>query len=801
MISRTWQHFRFEYDRANVLTVWIDVADRTMNVFNSDVILELEEVVDQLETESVTAVVFRSAKASGFFAGADVKQIADLKSPEEIRAVVARGQALFARIEALQIPTVAAIHGPCLGGGLEFALACRHRIALDVSATRLGLPEVQLGLIPAWGGTQRLSRLIGLPTALSMILKGKRLTAAAALRAGLVDAISSETSWETFPSEFARDPAAGRKPVRRSLKQRIVRELLDTVLGRWFVLRAAERQIRRDAENYPALPAALRAVTAAFDTDLNGFEVEQTEFTALIETSACRNLLKLFFWRERARSYGLEAPPEAAAGRGSTRMTSPPPLVTPSTPPPMVADERRDNLVVPTSAEADHSIVRTIGIIGAGAMGAGIGQLAALKGFRVVLKELTPALAEAGLERVTGLLNDMVEKRRLSLKERDEVLQRISASDQFDALADCDLVIEAVVERMDVKRKVFAELDAVLKPHAIIATNTSALSVTEMAAATGRPDKVAGLHFFNPVHRMDLVEVVRTADSSAGTINSLLKLLKKLGKTPIVTSDSPGFLVNRVLFPYIGEAVRMVLEGRDCTTLDREVKRFGMPMGPIELIDHVGLDVAWHVAGTLEHVLPESEDVLRLLGQMVARGWTGRKGGRGFYEYRDGRRRGVNADIQKVVADTGSAPQAGATPDEAVRAEPAHAMETAEDRGLAEQVETECMHPNVGAFLQDNLSEIQRRLIYPMINEAGFCMQEGVVAEPWMVDLAMILGTGFAPFRGGPLTLAEQIGRQTLLNNLHVLSARHGTRFKPSAWLVENRTDPRDVDDRRHVTT
>ncbi|MEZ6132727.1 MAG: 3-hydroxyacyl-CoA dehydrogenase NAD-binding domain-containing protein [Planctomycetaceae bacterium] len=749
MISKVTNHFRTE-ERNGIVTVWIDVADSSMNVFNSSVIEQLEDVVTELETSKAKTVVFRSAKPSGFFAGADVKQIADLKTRQEVEAVITRGQDLFDRINHLPMPTIAAIHGPCLGGGLEFALACKHRIAMDSSATRLGLPEVQLGLIPGWGGTQRLPKRIGLMAALPMILQGRKLSAAKALKAGLVDAVGKEADWDAFVRNWKPTSASHRST---SLLQR----LADSALGRWLVFRTAEKQIARDSVNYPALPAALKAIRAAFNSRLDGFVVERDEFAKLIETPTCRNLLNLFFWRERARTIEIPVRP---------KMSDPEPR-------PRMSDmEKLDH-----SDKQPLVQVTEIGVMGAGAMGAGIGQLAALKGYRVVLKELNRELADAGMERVTKLLDDMVDRKQLSRSERDAALERVRATDSFDDMSNCDLVIEAVVEKMDVKRAVFASLDAVLKPHAVIVSNTSALSVSEMAQATSRADRVAGLHFFNPVHRMDLVEVVRAAETSDDTILTLLKLVKKIGKTPVVTSDSPGFLVNRVLFPYIGEAVRMVMEGHSARELDREIKKFGMPMGPIELIDHVGLDVAWHVAGTLEHVLPESGDVIRFLGQMVARGWMGRKSGRGFYEYVDGKRGDANAAVAEVVRAS------------VINTTTTVAAQTTASDTVSRRIEnSDCVHPNIGAFLKDGLTDTQRRLIYPMINEVGFCMQDAVVAEPWMADLAMILGTGFAPFRGGPMTVADVIGPQTLRNNLNVLAARHGKRFQPSAWLVNRAT-------------
>lgn len=764
MISIVPQHFRRETDSRGITTVWIDVKDRPVNVFDDSVIRELEQVIVELAADSnVKAVVFRSAKSSGFFAGADVHEIAALKDRTAVETVITRGHDLFSSIERLAVPTIAAIHGPCLGGGLEFALACRYRIAMDRSDTRLGLPEVQLGLIPGWGGTQRLPKLIGVAKALPLILQGKKLTAAAALKCGLVDGVSAEDQWDKFVVEFAAStitsPNSTRVRVsgttsrgpRRSWKQKLTELAGKTSLGRWLAFRIAIKQTAREAKNYPALSAALRAVRAAFNNRVDGFLVERNEFADLIETPTCRNLLNLFLWREAARASSSGSRAEPTVMDPVDRM-------------PVTVDRVQGE----SPNSKPDARIQKIAIIGAGAMGAGIGQLAALKGFDIVLKELNPELAKAGGERVARLLDDMVRKKQLSAAERDQVLHRVTTTDCFDDLSDCDLAIEAVVEKMDIKRMVFANLDAVLKPHAIIVSNTSALSVTEMAKAA-RPDRVAGLHFFNPVHRMDLVELVRTEETSDVTTATLLKLVKKLGKTPVVTSDSPGFLVNRVLFPYIGEAVRMVIEGFDCRELDREIKRFGMPMGPVELIDHVGIDVAWHVADTLRDVLPESDNVIHLLGEMVARGWTGKKAGRGFYDYSKGHK-GAATDLMFVRA---SAQIKSARSDSAAFTE--------------QSVDEEIGHRNVGTFLPDGLSDIQRRLIYPMINEVGFCLQDGVVAEPWMADLAMILGTGFAPFRGGPMTMADSIGDSQLLNNLNVLNARHGDRYKASAWLVDRR--------------
>lgn len=749
--NQQWRHLKMERSVNGTVCVRIDVADHSMNVFNDSVLAELEQVITELEQNPDTdAVLFQSGKSAGFFAGADVRQIAELKSREQVEQAVAGGQSLFSRIERLPMPTIAVIHGPCLGGGLEFAMACRYRIALHNSATRLGLPEVQLGLIPGWGGTQRLPRLVGLANALPLILRGNRLTARQAWEIGLVDGIADESHWEALIARF-RDGDFGRIEMRADLPVRMKTRLKTAVRsvirhtyritdrigsGRRMILKAASRKIARDARNYPALSSALIAVEAGFDAGQDGFLVERSEFAKLIETPTCRNLLNLFFWREKARS-----------------------------------------------VNTDGSGIRKVAIIGAGAMGAGIGQLAAIKGFEVVLKELTPELAAAGRQRVHKLLNDMVRSGKLSDAERQSCLQRLTFTDLWEPVADADLAIEAVVEKLEVKQQVFAELDQRLKSSAIIVSNTSALSVSAMAQVTRRADQVAGLHFFNPVHRMDLVEVIAAPETSQQTVKLLLAFLRKLGKTPVNTTDSPGFVVNRILFPYLGESIRMVMEGQDPGEIDREIRRFGMPMGPLELMDYVGLDVGLHVATTLRSVLPESDNVIPSLQQMVDAGLIGLKCGKGFYLYKNGKRQESNRLALHMIARGNTTVDSS---DHGTPVENSRVLAITGDGGASR-------------FLEDGMTMVQRRLIYPMINEAAFCIQEGVAAESWMIDLAMVLGTGFAPFRGGPLTMADQIGLETVLNNLAVLGAYHGERFKPAAVLAEQRAGNQPVSSIRHT--
>lgn len=707
---KTYENFSVSTDDRGVTVVSLNVPGRPLNVLDHLVMTELDQIVHDLESGSdIKLVVFQSSKESGFLAGADVSTIAGIESANEALRLIEAGQTLFQRIEWLPMPTIAVIHGPCLGGGLELSLACDYRVARDNSSTKIGLPEIKLGLIPGWGGTQRLPRVAGLTSALKMILTGKFLGASEAFKIGLVDRAISPDRWDVDLAVFMEDVLAGdhlASPAkRRPLWQRIAES---TRIGRAMILHATEKSIRSKANQFPALPAALRAIRYAFNGGLKGYMCEREEFVDLLATPTCWNLLSLFFARERARNL-----------------------------------KTWTNEIGPAVHETP---IRKVGVIGAGAMGAGIGQLSAVRGYDVVIKEINEEAAEAGRERVKHLVDDLARRKGWSDSKTNDLANKISITCHEKPLIDCDLVIEAVVERADVKDRVFADLDQTVKQSAILTSNTSSLSVSRMAAATGRPSKVAGLHFFNPVHRMELVEVVRAADTEDATISRLVGFVKALGKTPIVTSDSPGFLVNRVLFPYLGEAVVMVGEGFDVEAMDKQVRRFGMPMGPLELLDQVGLHVALHVATSLDGVLSGVEPVVRQLTSMVDRGFLGKKSGAGFYRYVKGKRSGVTDLIDGLQEVTSGRKQ---------------------------------------DFVDDGMTPIQRRLVYPMLCEAIRCLEEGVVKEPWAIDLGMVLGTGFAPQRGGPLHVVDSVGLKTVAENMSRLRTQLGDRFAPPTRLRE----------------
>jgi 3-hydroxyacyl-CoA dehydrogenase/enoyl-CoA hydratase/carnithine racemase len=703
-----YNNFQIEHDARGVTTVSLDVPGRPMNVLTNEVMMELDQIVHELETGGDTKLVlFQSSKESGFLSGADVEALQQLDSATDAIRAVESGQMLFQRIEWLPFPTVAVIHGPCLGGGLEWALSCKYRIARDNSSTKIGLPEIKLGLIPGWGGTQRLPKRVGLANALSMILTGKHLSADQAYRMGLVDRAIAPERWEVGVNEFVDEVLSHRVPASHRRRPRWQRMLESTRLGQRLMLRSAAKSIAGKTRHYPALASAIKAIRTGLSPNPDGFLCERDEFVELLATPTSRHLIGLFFAQQKARKL-------------STWVSDSSPLIH-TTP------------------------IRRVGVIGAGAMGAGIGQLAAVRGFDVVVKEVNDEAADAGRKRIDKLVDDLARRKRWDSDERDAVINKISVGCDDRMLSDCDLVIEAVVERMDVKESVFRTLDAVVKRDGILTSNTSSLSITEMARVTQRGTKVAGLHFFNPVHRMELVEVVRAAETDDETLARLVTFVKALGKTPVVTADAPGFLVNRVLFPYLGEAVLMVGQGCSVLEIDSQVRRFGMPMGPLELLDQVGIDVAHHVAHSLTDTLPGVEPVAHMLTAMVEQGQLGKKAGIGFYHYRKGKR-GSAATLPFTI-------QPG-------------------------------VNPEPSEFLDDSMTAAQRRLIYPMLAEAVRCHEHQIVEQPWAIDLAVVLGTGFAPHHGGPLQLIDSIGCKTVVHNLRSLHRHLGDRFSVPGELI-----------------
>ena len=590
-------NFDVHRDQRGVLTAILNVSGQAMNVFNESVIRDLHDLLVAVKhDETVKALVFRSGKENGFLAGADLHLIERLHTAVAAREMCHSGQELLGRLADLAIPTVAVVNGVCLGGGLEFALACKHRLVLDDPRTKLGLPEVELGLLPGWGGTQRLPRLVGLSTALPMLLTGRKVGAREAVKIGLADRVVSPGELDAQLDQFLAGLLNGKVAKRRGTRTgRLRRWFLDrTAIGRRLVMWQARRGIVANAEHYPALPAILRAVSEGLRGGIgHGLDVERDEFARLFMTEAHHSLLGLFFQREQARKAETWA-------RG------------------LAAKPRR---------------VKKVGVIGGGVMGAGIAHWAASQGFEVVLREVNDELLDAGLLRIRELFQESVRKHALTEADSAASFGAIAATTDWSAFHDVDLAIEAVTERLDIKCEVFRDLERHCPPNAVLVSNTSALSIKAIASALLDAHRVLGLHFFNPVHRMPLVEIVKTELSRDEDVAMLVDFVKKLGKVPVVTTDSPGFVVNRILFPYLDEAVRLHVEGVATQEIDRVLKRFGMPMGPLELLDQVGLDVAAHVADSLSGLSPQPSPTAQRLHEMVARGWLGKKSGEGFYKY------------------------------------------------------------------------------------------------------------------------------------------------------------------------
>ncbi|HWP33983.1 MAG TPA: 3-hydroxyacyl-CoA dehydrogenase NAD-binding domain-containing protein, partial [Thermodesulfobacteriota bacterium] len=593
----------------DVALVTFDRPGSTVNVLSTPVMARLNEICAELERAAaageIHGVVVASAKPDVFIAGADVREIAAIADAADGEAKAARGQAILERLARLPLTTVAAIHGACLGGGLELALACRMRVATDDPKTRLGLPEVTLGIIPGFGGTQRLPRLIGLEAALDLILTGRQVDGRTARRLGLVDDLVARPILLAVAKAYARGQARPR-PRPQPLARRLRRLLLErTRPGRALLFRQAERTVRaRTRGRYAAPLKALEAVRGGLELPLaQALALEARLIGPLLASDACKALVGLFLVQEQAKRQAV----------GPARS------------------------------------VAKIGVVGAGLMGAGIAQAAAAAGLDVRLRDVSVEALAEGMKRVAAVVREGVRRGRLAPAEAAAQLARISATTDWRGFRRADLVIEAVVEDAEVKREVFRQAAAVA-PAALLASNTSSLSIDTLAEGLPDPARLVGMHFFNPVHRMPLVEVVRGRRTGEEALATAVALAKQLGKTPVVVGDGPGFLVNRVLAPYLAEAVRCVLEGVAIERVDGAMEDFGMPAGPLAVLDEVGLDTAARVAAVLEAGLGPRFAFGPPLERLLEAGRRGRKGGLGFYRYdAAGRRRGPDPAVYRLL--------------------------------------------------------------------------------------------------------------------------------------------------------
>jgi 3-hydroxyacyl-CoA dehydrogenase/enoyl-CoA hydratase/3-hydroxybutyryl-CoA epimerase len=690
-----------EEDGLGVLT--FDRPGEKVNTFSREVFEEFSDVLLRIARETrLKGLLIRSGKPDTFIAGADVKEFVDLPSAR-IREGSARGQALFEQLARFPIPTVAAINGTCLGGGTELALACDYRLMSDARKAKIGMPEVQLGIFPAWGGCARLPRLVGLAAALDLILTGKQLDAKRARKIGLVDEAVPAAIFEEWSRRFAHEKRGSGKPRPGRRGPAGVRDwvLEKNPIGRRLIFKTAREKIVKTMDfHYPAPLEALSVLEESYGLPIEAaLEIENAHIANIFGGEVQRNLLSIFFWTEEVKK-------ETGVSDSAVR-----PLP-----------------------------VTRVGVLGAGVMGGGIAQLAADKGIPARMKDIAPDALAHGYAAAAAVWKKAVERRRLKPRQMAAKMALLSGTLDYSGFSRCDVTIEAVVEKLGVKRAVLKEWEAVVPETAIFASNTSTLPIGEIAAGALAPQRVVGMHFFNPVDRMPLVEVIRGPRSSDSSVATVFALAKTLGKTPVVVKDSPGFLINRILAPYLSEGVRLVKEGCPIEDVDRAMTEFGMPVGPLALLDDVGLDVAVKAGEVLEAAFPER---MRRAGDeaLAAAGRLGRKSGKGFYDYRNGKRAGPSLEACELLGvPPGKTSPAGA-------------------------------------------DEIESRLVLSMINEAAHCMAEELVASAAKLDLAMIFGTGFPPFRGGLLRHADSLGAARVLATLEELASRLGTRFQPAPLL------------------
>jgi 3-hydroxyacyl-CoA dehydrogenase/enoyl-CoA hydratase/3-hydroxybutyryl-CoA epimerase len=661
------KHWRRQIDQQSVCWLTLDRVGATANTLSAEVLGELAEQISEIERLDCRGLVIKSGKSSGFILGADVREFSQLRTADEGTASAARGQALLDRLENLHIPTVAAIDGYALGGGLELALACRYRVAVDSFERTLGLPEVQLGIHPGFGGTVRCVQLLGAPRALDLMLTGRSVSPREALAMGLVDRVAERSALDAAAADMVmKRPSPRRAPLRlRVLSTAVVRPVLAA-----FMRKQVARRARRD--HYPAPYAIIDLWQRYGGHGAAALRAEAVSIGRLFVTPTCRNLVRVFELRERLRNL---APREAGIAR--------------------------------------------VHVVGAGTMGGDIAAWCALRGLSVTLQDRAQQYVEPALARARELFR----KRLRAPGEADAALARLKVDLDAAEIGSADLVIEAIIENPDAKRALFSNLEPKLRSDALIATNTSSIVLEKLGDALQSPGRLVGLHFFNPVASLPLVEVIHGRDTTPETVQKALSFVTRIGKLPLPCRSAPGFLVNRLLTPYMLEALYAHMDGHALETIDAAAKAFGMPVGPIELADRVGLDVALHVAEILSEVLAAKPP--ELLRQKVAKGELGAKTHRGFYSYDKNDKAIKDRSVTKADVD------------------------------LAD------------------------RLILPLLNEAVACLHEGIVADADLLDAGVVFGTGFAPFRGGPIRYARERGVAAIVGQLENLAQRFGTRFTP----------------------
>lgn len=690
--------FKLNIDENDFAWLAIDVPGEKMNTLQAAFAEEMEDVFAQLDEKksSIKGLIVHSLKPDNFVAGADVRMLDACSTAAEAQALAEKGQQMFQHLSDLPYPVVAAIHGPCLGGGLELALACDYRVCTDSDKTRLGLPEVQLGLLPGSGGTQRLPRLIGLLPSLDLILTGKQLRAKKAKKLGVVDAVVPETILLDVAKSFVEKNAGKSKGKRKvSTKEKLIS---NTGLGRKVIFeQAAKKTFEKTRGNYPAADAILEVIRYGLEKGFEqGQKKEAERFAELVMTSESKALRSIFF--------------------ATTEM-------------------KKEN-----GSDAEPLPIKRAAVLGGGLMGAGISHVSVAKAkVPVRIKDVSEDGVLNALKYNYKLFETQRKRRIISKAQLQSKMLQLSGGTDFTSFNHTDIVIEAVFEDLDLKQKMVADIEENAKDSTIFATNTSSLPIGQIAEKAQRPENVVGLHYFSPVEKMPLVEVIPHEGTSDETVSTVVEFARKQGKTPIVVKDCAGFYVNRILAPYMNEAAQVLMSGEPIGHLDKALLNFGFPVGPITLLDEVGVDIGAKIMPILVNELGERFKGPDVFDTLLNDGRKGRKSGKGFYTYK-GKKKEVDKSVYKLL---------GLSPESKMAQE-----------------------------------DMAMRCVLPMLNEAVRCLDEGIIRSPRDGDIGAIFGIGFPPFLGGPFRYMDQIGVKKLVEIMNQHAEKYGDRFAPCDGLL-----------------
>jgi 3-hydroxyacyl-CoA dehydrogenase / enoyl-CoA hydratase / 3-hydroxybutyryl-CoA epimerase len=705
----------FSIDRSGVANLIFDLPDEKINKLSKNVLEELERAINVIDgNKAIRVLLISSHKKDIFIAGADINEIRSIVDEKDAHQKVSRGQEILNKLAKIEIPTIAVIKGACLGGGLELALACQYRVAVLNSKTQLGLPEVNLGIIPGFGGTQRLPALVGLEESLKIILSGKAIDGEKAYKIGLVDeAIHEEfleESLSSFVTEIIKNGKKNKFLLKRNSNSRKRFYTESLLMKKHLIFYFAQKDLwEKTKGHYLAQFFALEVVKKTYRKTYGnrGFKIELDAFCDLAVGDISKNLIEIYFTSEALKK-----------------------------------DAGVDDFIA-------HKDIKNVALLGAGIMGGGIAWLFANYNFNVRIKDITQQAIALGYNQILKIFNQLQKIRKLNSNQVSLKMANVSAGLDYTNFDHSDLVIEAVVENIAVKKNILKEIEAQVPNDAIIASNTSSLSISEMAQALENPSRFVGMHFFNPVNKMPLVEVIYGEKTSNETVASIVKISKKLGKTPIVVKDVPGFLVNRILLTYLNESAYLLQDGFSIKKIDSEIERFGMPMGPFVLADVVGIDVGVKVAQSLENGYGSRMKVAEILQEIYAnhKNLLGKKSNLGFYNYdKNNKITDQNFAIYEILDS------------------------------IKDQIKTP--ESNI------NDSEIIERCILTMINESAKCLEENVVKNARYLDMAMIMGAGFPAFRGGVLRYADKLGLQNIVKKLQNFEKKYGERFAVSKLLI-----------------